>query len=290
MPSFEPLGRGWNAQFIDLVRSAEHELLVCSPYVSERGTELLVANLSQSLRNNGRLTLLTDLSPVSACDGATDPFAISRLTSGLTNVSVVHLPRLHAKVYVADSRRAIVTSGNLTAGGLFHNYEYGVASRDVECVTAIVKDLEGYANLGGVIDHGTLDRYCVLVDTARAALRRQDAEIDRSTKEEALRLIGDVRDELIRTRLSRGPLSNIFAQTILYLLNREGPLSTETLHPMVQHIHPDLCDDSVDRVIDGRRFGKKWKHAVRTAQQHLKSREQITLLTDGRWVLTGSAR
>jgi hypothetical protein len=54
---------------------------------------------------------------------------------------------------------------------------------------------------------------------------------------------------------------------------------------MVQALHPDLCDDLVDRVIDGQHFGKKWKHAVRTAQQHLKRQGQIEL-HEGRWQIT----
>jgi hypothetical protein len=61
-------------------------------------------------------------------------------------------------------------------------------------------------------------------------------------------------------------------------------LTTEELHPMIKAIHPDLCDDSVDRVIDGKRFGKKWKHAVRTAQQQLKKRGLICY-EDGLWRL-----
>ena len=61
-------------------------------------------------------------------------------------------------------------------------------------------------------------------------------------------------------------------------------MSTDELNPLIQKIHPDLCDDSVDRVIDGRHFGKKWKHAVRTAQQYLKRTEQIEL-HEGLWHL-----
>ena len=59
-----------------------------------------------------------------------------------------------------------------------------------------------------------------------------------------------------------------------------GPMATSVLHPLISEIHPDLCDDTLDRVIDGRRYGKKWKHAVRTAQAHLKSRGVIGF--DGR--------
>jgi hypothetical protein len=54
-------------------------------------------------------------------------------------------------------------------------------------------------------------------------------------------------------------------------------MPTAELHPLIQRIHPDLCDDSVDRVIDGKHFGKKWKHAVRTAQQHLKKIGKVEL-------------
>ncbi|MEK7270344.1 MAG: hypothetical protein AAB215_05290 [Planctomycetota bacterium] len=50
----------------------------------------------------------------------------------------------------------------------------------------------------------------------------------------------------------------------------------------IQNIHPDICDDSIDRVIDGQHFGKKWKHFVRSAQQHLKQRGEIRL-QNGRW-------
>lgn len=57
---------------------------------------------------------------------------------------------------------------------------------------------------------------------------------------------------------------------------------TVHMHPMIAAIHPDLCDDTVDRVIDGRHFGKKWKHAVRTAQQQLKDRG-IVAYADKMW-------
>ena len=64
-------------------------------------------------------------------------------------------------------------------------------------------------------------------------------------------------------------------------------MSTEDLYSSIADLHPDLCDDSVDRVIDGKRFGKKWKHAVRTAQQQLK-RKGIADLRQGKWSLCAS--
>jgi hypothetical protein len=48
-----------------------------------------------------------------------------------------------------------------------------------------------------------------------------------------------------------------------------------------------MCDDSIDRVIDGVHFGKKWKHMVRNTQQFLKSRREIEL-REGLWRLVSA--
>jgi hypothetical protein len=80
-------------------------------------------------------------------------------------------------------------------------------------------------------------------------------------------------------------MHTVFAKTILYLLTHYGPLSTDQLHPKIKAINPDLCDDTIDRVIDGKSFGKKWKHAVRSAQQQLKKRGLVKLEGE-HWRLT----
>lgn len=53
--------------------------------------------------------------------------------------------------------------------------------------------------------------------------------------------------------------------------------ATHEIHPLVEGIHPDLCDNSVDRVINGVHFGKRWKHMVRNAQQSLKAQGLIEI-------------
>ena len=73
-------------------------------------------------------------------------------------------------------------------------------------------------------------------------------------------------------------------RTILYLL-RDGPMATTEIHSHIQNIHPDLCDDDIDRVINGIHHGKRWKHLVRAAQKHLKDREMIDR-SGRKWHLT----
>jgi hypothetical protein len=241
------------------------------------GVEFVSRNLPQGMKASGRVWVLTDLSPLPICQGATDPAAVNQLANAVSVSTTIHLPKLHAKVYIADHSHAIVTSANLTTGGLAANFEYGVEIGNPSVVTTVRKDIQDYAALGALVSDVRLRAYCEVAERVRAAFRTQTAGIATATRLEFEASLRDAEDELIRIRLGGGAVHEVFARTILYLLKRHGPLSTKQIHPLVEAIHPDLCDNSIDRVIDGVHFGKKWKHAVRTAQQILKERGEITL-------------
>ena len=279
------LSRNWKKELATLLHGARRKLIISSPYVTSQGSQFVLANLTEKARSEVKLRILTDLSPVNIYQGSTDAAALKSLTSVVANVRLLHLPKLHAKVYVADDDSAIVTSANLTAGGLHRNYEYGVKILDGRIVQQISQDVTSYSELGAMVTTANLDKYCDIAERLRATYTKQQRAITKSVKEEFEREVLTAEDELIRLRLAGGAMHTVFAKTILYLLKRYGPLSTEQLHPKIEAIHPDLCDNTVDRVIDGKHFGKKWKHAVRTAQQQLKKKRSI-MLSGGLWQLT----
>lgn len=196
------------------------------------------------------------------------------------NFRLVHLPRLHSKVYIADDHQAIVTSGNLTAGGLHLNYEYGLLLLDPQVATEVRRDVLDYATLGAGLDLPDLNEFCTY------ALRAKDALAEATTptpaQERFREAVRQAKDVLVRGYTRGEPIHTVFERTVLYVLRREGPTTTPDLHEHVRHIHPDLCDDE-DRIIHGKNFGRKWKHAVRTAQQHLTRRGEIRRSEDGRW-------
>lgn len=276
----------WDSTFAEIASSAQQRLVLCAPYVSQDGAEAVARARRARADIGAHSLLLTDLSPRAVCAGATDPIAVAGISDTLNGSKVVHLPRLHAKVYVADGCRAVVTSGNLTSGGLGRNYEYGVLVGDAALAATIETDILEYAALGAEMDRATLARYCDAAADARRAYTQQVASASRAVQRRLTVALQAADDSLIRARLAGGALHTVFARTIAFLLRRHGPLTTQQLHPLVQHLHPDLCDDSVDRVIDGRRFGKKWKHAVRTAQQQLKKAGAVALVGD-RWQFVG---
>ncbi len=280
MANSEFCGQGWQRQFIEVVETARTDLLLCSPYVSQYGCDVVTEHLSPQCRESGHVTVITDLSPEAICQGSTEPEAIRSIAAHVPTLGVRHLPRLHAKVYVADSRMAIVTSGNLTAGGLRQNYEYGIQLSESGAVARIRDDVSAYAELGAHIENDQLASYSEIAREVRSSYVTARRSIGADVRRRFQAVLRRAEDELVRLRLAGGAMHTVFARTILYLLRKFGPLTTTQLHSRIEAIHSDLCDNTIDRVIDGKRFGKKWKHAVRTAQQQLKKRGLIDLNKD----------
>lgn len=282
---FELLQSPWEEAFISLVRKARRSLVLASPYIGREACQRVVREKSAGRSAPiVRLVVVTDLSRQNLLSGSTDVGAIHKLAINFPDSEVVFLPSVHAKVYIADEQTAIITSGNMTASGLTRNYEYGIKLNDTLLVKRIRADIVAYAALGTRID---LSRLKLLADASadlRQMHRKAERTINSRLREEFGRRLIAFDDEVIRTRAAGRAPHAIFAEAILYLLKR-GVMSTRELHHSIQRIHPDLCDDSIDRVIDGRHFGKKWKHAVRTAQQHLRKSGRIQLV-DGTWRLS----
>lgn len=267
-----------------LIESARGELHIVSPYITEVGTTLITDRIkSLAHRSSMAVQLLTDLNPFSACQGSCDPEAILRLARAFPNSTVTHLPRVHAKIIVADRDAAIVGSANLTEGGIQENYEYCVRVSSREIASQIAKDVEEYASLGAQIKGSLLESYSEAAGSLRKSLLRQEQAVSSSLRKEFRARLRAADDLLLRARVGQG-VTGIFSRTILFLL-RGGPMKTVDIHPQVKRIHPDLCDDSVDRIIDGERLGKKWKHLVRTAQQMLK-RDGLIEFDGSLWRLT----
>ena len=230
------------------------------------------------------MSILTDLSRDNILSGATDVAALADILKCCPKTDLRFLPSLHAKVYVADERCAVVTSGNLTDAGLLRNFEYGILFDDPRIVRNIRTDVLQYAQLGSPINLAELD---LLANAVRDLMEMQKAA-ERSIRTKMRRELGRrlraIDDNLLRARAAGRSTHAIFAEAILHLL-KKAPMATTELNRAIQRTHPDLCDDSVDRVIDGQHFGKKWKHGVRTAQVFLRRRGEIRL-EGGLWRLT----
>ena len=237
----------------------------------------------QSL-DNMHVDIVANLAVDSLLSGSVDVAALLYLAQSIPNSTVTYLPSLHAKIYIADTRVAVITSANLTNKGLAGNHEYGVLLRDPVLVSKVRTDLTKYASLGNKVSLETLAALTQVSQELRVVRQKADKSIKAKLRAAFEQRTEEAKLELLKARAKDKTTHGIFCDTVLYLLGQKGPLRTVALHPLVQQIHPDLCDDTIYRVIDGVHFGKKWKHYVRNAQQALKRRGDIGF--DGeRWFL-----
>lgn len=284
----------WQSTFDQFVGSIQESAIIASPFITQAGVDRLASGLSAP--QTVRLDVLTSLDERSLSDGSVDSGALARLCEQVPGTSVKHLRHLHAKAYIADAHTAIVTSANLTAGGLCRNYELGVAITEPRWVQDIADDLMEYGNLGV---SAPLDALVLIDDKAQEA-RRLKAATDNaasgSAKQEYDAALREIRDTVIDLQFAdKKFISNPdaavtaqFADVIKYILRRNGPMRTTDMYPLAEILKPELCDDHTDYVSKGVNYGEKWQQRLRTAQINLR-RQGIIAHSGGRnglWYLT----
>src|SRR5512136_500761 len=98
----------WESSLHQWMSEASDRVRVAAPYIKLDAAELLVAAISRSVD----LRVLTKFQLHSFERGVSDLAALTLLKSRCAHLKTS--PRLHAKLYVIDDSRAVVTSGNLT--------------------------------------------------------------------------------------------------------------------------------------------------------------------------------
>lgn len=274
----------WTGTLEKLVSLVERDLLISSPFITRSAASRVIGQLERRAnRESLQLRFITDLRPDSVLAGSMDLDVLTEIAERLPCFKLTHLPGIHAKVYVADCKMAVVSSGNLTDPGLQRNVEYGVALSDKDIVTEIRSDFESYASLGAQISISEIASLSTEMEELRALFREAQKSIRGRARRAFDEKLKSAQLMVLRQRAKGKSSHAIFCETIKFLL-KNGPLSTAEMQPLVQLIHPDLCDDSIERVIDGVYFGKKWKHHVRGAQVSLRRHGEIQF--DGkRWRL-----
>jgi len=230
--------------------------------------------------------VMTDLRPDSVLAGSLHVQALLDLLDAGCKVKITALARVHAKVYLADTKVAWITSANLTTAALEHNLEYGVFIDDPSVAVNILQDMREYAQLGTVATRLQIQDYLTAIEALRKDYEAYRRVSETKFRQQFRERLEEATLEAIRLQIGSRSAHAVFAEAVLFLL-RSGPMTTKEMHPKIQILLPELCDDQRDRVIDGRHFGKLWKHHVRTAQQYLK-RSGVIDYHNGTWKLVGN--
>ncbi len=109
----------WEDRFVDLLKNAVSHVYLASPFIKYQTASII----SQNIRRNLDFRYINCFKLAHFHSGVSDLSAITLFRACHCRQKSVH--NLHAKLYIFDDK-AIVTSGNLTSGGLRNNLEYGV--------------------------------------------------------------------------------------------------------------------------------------------------------------------
>ncbi|MEA4821968.1 MAG: phosphatidylserine/phosphatidylglycerophosphate/cardiolipin synthase family protein, partial [Erysipelotrichales bacterium] len=135
--------------FFKLIENSNNEVLLCAPYIKRN-----VINDILKLKKPGvKIEIITSSNIANFINKSLDIEAIKILIKNGCNV--LNYQNLHAKIYLFDNEKALITSANLTNNGLYNNYEYGVLIEDDKIIINQI-----YADFVSMMD----SELCGLID------------------------------------------------------------------------------------------------------------------------------
>ena len=159
------LGRGWRSELAGIASSARRSVIIAAPFIKYDEASWL-RNL---LHEDVHVLTLANIDAEAVSTAALDLAALRCLSEVSYSSRLIALSTLHAKVFVADEKAAIVTSGNLTRSALVSNLEYGVLLDEPKLVQKVCADMLSFAHLGSPVDLETIDELAKLEVELRQA-------------------------------------------------------------------------------------------------------------------------
>lgn len=124
----------WKNRLLELVHNSKKNIKITSPFVKENICDEIL-NIKQT---NSVFELITSFKLMNIYSGSVDIDGLEKII--YNNGIVKNFSQLHAKIYLFDDKEVVITSANLTNGGLLHNFEYGIYSNDTKIVSKTVSD------------------------------------------------------------------------------------------------------------------------------------------------------
>jgi hypothetical protein len=257
----------WKNELLELVSKSKKSIKITSPFVKENiCNDLLNAKPAKT-----KLELITSFKLMNLYSGSLDLDGIEKIIQ--QNGIVSNYPKLHSKLYIFDDEKVIITSGNLTNGGLLNNYEYGIYSSDISLVSDAVADFDSILSneKTGTVEQRHIETVRQILEKIPKSVPLKLPKYNFETPEEIEDVL-EVPENSIASTLT-GWKSDVFncVNTIpnqiftLYELNQFYGILKEK-HPSNQHI-PDKIRQQLQQLRDlglieflgSGRYKKLWK-------------------------------
>lgn len=127
-------------EFMNLVEKTDKEIKLCAPFIKKG----IVNDILTYKKQNVNITTITNIKLMSFYRKVLDIEALSNILN--SNGKIYNYPMLHAKIYIFDDNKLIITSANLTEAGLKKNKEYGIISDDRDLINTANTDFKDMCN------------------------------------------------------------------------------------------------------------------------------------------------
>lgn len=127
-----------------LIAYAKNEITIVAPYISKNP----LINIIDVL-DGIKIRILTRLSLDDFISSSSDINILNKLTKN-SNIEIRYYSNLHAKIYVVDDKKAVVTSANFTQNGMYDNLEYGVLIE--EDLTDMIQDINNLWSNASIVN------------------------------------------------------------------------------------------------------------------------------------------
>lgn len=131
---YELIRKPFYDNFMKLCSNSNSSIKLCAPFVKTN----IVKDILDNSKKNLNLSLITNINLNSLCKGGLDIEALELLSDN--NSSIINSQKLHAKIYIFDNKKCVITSANLTNSGLKTNLEYGILVDDINKINTVIKD------------------------------------------------------------------------------------------------------------------------------------------------------
>ncbi len=156
----------WVDRFLESVRSAQHEMLIVSPFIKLSMVRPFVAALSSEPGLTVRIVTRFNAAVFQQCSSDLSALALLQNDS-LNRFHLFSLSRLHAKIYGFDRHHVFLGSSNFTISGLHRNLEAMAYLGSATLYERLLAELT---------EHGAFDR-----EISKTELSQMRETISRST-------------------------------------------------------------------------------------------------------------
>ena len=161
--------KGWARVVADGVADGAGAIRLVSPFIKAGALRRFLSPKPKGLQ------VVTRFNIQDFAEGVNDIAALRMLLDA--GATVYGVKNLHSKLYLFGSKRAIVTSANLTEAALSRNHEFGFVSQDAELLATCGRYFDDLWSRGGVdLTPELLDRWDQVVTRHRASGGRPDQQ------------------------------------------------------------------------------------------------------------------